>query len=38
VSVDRLAGLVRGRQPCVVLTGAGISTDLREYGTIVLGS
>jgi NAD-dependent deacetylase len=27
VSVDRLAELVRERQPCVVLTGAGISTE-----------
>jgi NAD-dependent deacetylase len=27
VSVDRLAELVRLRQPCVVLTGAGISTE-----------
>jgi len=27
VSVDRLAKLVRDRQPCVVLTGAGISTE-----------
>jgi NAD-dependent deacetylase len=27
VSVDRLARLVRERQPCVVLTGAGISTE-----------
>jgi NAD-dependent deacetylase len=27
VTVDRLAGLIRERQPCVVLTGAGISTE-----------
>jgi NAD-dependent deacetylase len=27
VSVERLAELVRKRQPCVVLTGAGISTE-----------
>jgi NAD-dependent deacetylase len=27
VSVERLARLVRDRQPCVVLTGAGISTE-----------
>jgi NAD-dependent deacetylase len=27
VSVDALAALVRERQPCVVLTGAGISTE-----------
>jgi NAD-dependent deacetylase len=27
MSVERLAELVRGRQPCVVLTGAGISTE-----------
>ena len=27
MSVDRLAELVRERQPCVVLTGAGISTE-----------
>jgi NAD-dependent protein deacetylase/lipoamidase len=27
VSVDRLAELVRSRRPCVVLTGAGISTE-----------
>jgi NAD-dependent deacetylase len=27
VSVERLAELVRARQPCVVLTGAGISTE-----------
>jgi NAD-dependent deacetylase len=27
MSVDRLAELVRGHQPCVVLTGAGISTE-----------
>jgi NAD-dependent deacetylase len=27
VSVDRLAELVRDNQPCVVLTGAGISTE-----------
>ena len=27
MSVDRLAKLVRDRQPCVVLTGAGISTE-----------
>jgi NAD-dependent deacetylase len=26
-SIHRLAELVRGRQPCVVLTGAGISTE-----------
>jgi NAD-dependent deacetylase len=26
-SVSRLAGLLRDRQPCVVLTGAGISTE-----------
>jgi NAD-dependent deacetylase len=27
VTVERLASLVRARQPCVVLTGAGISTE-----------
>jgi len=27
VSVERLALLVEERQPCVVLTGAGISTE-----------
>jgi NAD-dependent deacetylase len=27
VSVERLADLVRERQPCIVLTGAGISTE-----------
>jgi NAD-dependent deacetylase len=27
VSAERLADLIRGRQPCVVLTGAGISTE-----------
>jgi NAD-dependent deacetylase len=27
MSVDRLAELLRGRRPCVVLTGAGISTE-----------
>jgi NAD-dependent deacetylase len=27
VSVDALAELIRGRRPCVVLTGAGISTE-----------
>jgi NAD-dependent deacetylase len=27
VSVERLAALVRERQPCVVLTGAGVSTE-----------
>jgi NAD-dependent protein deacetylase/lipoamidase len=27
MSADRLVELVRGRQPCVVLTGAGISTE-----------
>jgi NAD-dependent deacetylase len=27
VSVDALADLIRGRRPCVVLTGAGISTE-----------
>ena len=27
MSVDALAELVRGRQPCVVLTGAGMSTE-----------
>jgi NAD-dependent deacetylase len=27
VSVDRLAELIRERQPCVVLTGAGVSTE-----------
>jgi NAD-dependent deacetylase len=27
MSVDRLAELLRNRQPCVVLTGAGISTE-----------
>jgi NAD-dependent deacetylase len=27
MSVERLAGLMRERQPCVVLTGAGISTE-----------
>jgi NAD-dependent deacetylase len=27
VSVDRLAELIRSRQPCVVLTGAGVSTE-----------
>jgi NAD-dependent deacetylase len=27
VTVERLAGLVRERQPCVVLTGAGVSTE-----------
>ena len=27
MSVDRLAELLRERQPCVVLTGAGISTE-----------
>jgi NAD-dependent deacetylase len=27
VSVDRLAALVRERRPCVVLTGAGVSTE-----------
>ncbi len=27
MSIDRLAELVRERQPCVVLTGAGISTE-----------
>jgi NAD-dependent deacetylase len=27
VSVDRLAELIRRRQPCVVLTGAGVSTE-----------
>jgi NAD-dependent deacetylase len=27
MSVDRLAELIRERQPCVVLTGAGISTE-----------
>ena len=27
MSIDALAALVRGRQPCVVLTGAGISTE-----------
>ena len=27
MSVDRLAELVRERQPCVVLTGAGVSTE-----------
>lgn len=39
MSVDRLAELLRGRQPCVVLTGAGISTesgipDFRSAGGI----
>jgi NAD-dependent deacetylase len=39
MSVDRLAELVRERQPCVVLTGAGISTesgipDFRSAGGI----
>jgi NAD-dependent deacetylase len=39
MSVERLAELVRGRQPCVVLTGAGISTesgipDFRSAGGI----
>jgi len=27
VTVERLASLVRNRQPCVVLTGAGVSTE-----------
>ena len=27
MTVERLASLVRGRQPCVVLTGAGVSTE-----------
>jgi NAD-dependent deacetylase len=27
MSAERLAGLIRERQPCVVLTGAGISTE-----------
>ena len=27
MSVERLAELVRDHQPCVVLTGAGISTE-----------
>jgi NAD-dependent deacetylase len=27
VSVDRLAELIRSRRPCIVLTGAGISTE-----------
>ena len=27
MSVERLAGLIRERQPCVVLTGAGVSTE-----------
>jgi NAD-dependent deacetylase len=27
VSVDRLAELIRTRQPCIVLTGAGVSTE-----------
>jgi len=27
VTVERLASLVRSRQPCVVLTGAGVSTE-----------
>ena len=27
MSVERLAELLQGRQPCVVLTGAGISTE-----------
>lgn len=27
MTVERLAQLVRGRQPCVVLTGAGVSTE-----------
>ena len=30
MSVERLAELVRERQPCVVLTGAGISTESRS--------
>jgi NAD-dependent deacetylase len=39
MSVDRLADLLRERQPCVVLTGAGISTesgipDFRSAGGI----
>ena len=27
MTVERLASLVRNRQPCVVLTGAGVSTE-----------
>jgi len=27
MNTERLAELIRGRQPCVVLTGAGVSTD-----------
>ena len=39
MSVQRLSELVRGRQPCIVLTGAGISTesgipDFRSAGGI----
>src|SRR5207253_5284636 len=39
MSVERLAELVRERQPCVVLTGAGVSTesgipDFRSAGGI----
>jgi len=39
MSVERLAELVRGRRPCIVLTGAGISTesgipDFRSAGGI----
>jgi len=39
MNVERLAELLRGRQPCVVLTGAGISTesgipDFRSAGGI----
>jgi NAD-dependent SIR2 family protein deacetylase len=29
MGVQRLAELIRGRQPCLVLTGAGISTQMR---------
>ena len=27
MSVERLAGLIRAQQPCVALTGAGVSTE-----------
>ena len=27
MSAERLAALIRERQPCVVLTGAGVSTE-----------
>ena len=39
MSIERLAGLVRERKPCVVLTGAGVSTesgipDFRSPGSL----